>query len=177
MDYNRIAVRYAKALLKAAKENKSTDKIYADLQQIKSVAKMQDMQVVLNTPVYQATQKKAVFKAIFENKIQKLSLQLLFLLAEKNRANLLQAIIRNYEYLYRKEKNISSVELITAHKADDNFIKEVKNIIEKKFNTTAEFQYRQDKTILGGFIVNIEGKQLDAGVKSKLENYRQNLKN
>lgn len=177
MDYNRIAVRYAKALLKAAKDEQSTDKIYADLQHIKPVVELPDMQTVLENPVYSSSQKKAVFKDLFEGKIQKLSMQLLFLLIEKNRENLLLSVIRNYGVLYRKEKNISSVELITAHKADADFIKEVQQIIEQKFQTTAELQYRQDSEILGGFIINMEGKQLDAGVKSQLDNFRKNLRN
>ncbi len=176
MDYNRIAVRYAKALLKAAQEKNITDKVYADLQQVQKVIQMEDMSIVLNTPVYTATQKNNIFKEIFENKVQNLTLQLLFLLSEKNRTKLLSSIIRNYKLLYRKQKNISNVELITAHKVDDSFLVEVKNVIERKFNTTAELTHIQDDKIIGGFIINIDGKQLDAGVKSKLETYRKELK-
>lgn len=175
MDYNRIAVRYAKALLKAAQETDLTDKIYTDLKKIADTTDKEDFKTVMNNPVYPNDAKKNIIRELFAQQAEELSLRLLYLLIDKNREALIPAVIRNYGQLYRKEKNLSRVELTTAHKTDGEFNNEVKNLIEKKFDTSAEILYTQNKKIIGGFIINIEDKQLDASIQSKLNTIKKQL--
>ncbi|MEA2043680.1 MAG: ATP synthase F1 subunit delta [Bacteroidota bacterium] len=177
MDYNRIAVRYAKALLKAAKEDDKVNQIHNDLRIIRDVAEKKEFQQMLENPVYSGTQKKKIFKQIFEEKIDNLTLRFLNLLADKNREMLLLNAIRNYGALYRKENNISKVTFTTAYKAEAAFEKEVKEVIESKFDTTAELSSVTDEAILGGFIINIEDRQLDASAKATLNKIRKELIN
>lgn len=175
MDYNRIAVRYAKALLKAAKEENKADVINTDLLFIKQTVETKEFQPVLENPVYTSTKKNDIFKAVFEGKINDLSLRFLYLLTNKNRENILPDAIRNYGSIYRKEQNISSVKLTTAFKSSPKFNNEVKQIIEKKFKTKAELITVEDKDIIGGFIINIDDRQLDAGIKNQLNNIKKEL--
>jgi F-type H+-transporting ATPase subunit delta len=175
MDYNRIAVRYAKALLEAANEEQKAENIYNDLQAIAESAEQADFKAMLNNPVYASSVKNKIIERLFADKIEALSLRLLFLLIKKNRENLLSAVIRNYGQLYRKQQNISRVELTTAGENQESFNKEVKEIIEKKFNTSAEITYKHDEALIGGFIIDIENQQLDASIQTKLQKVRKRL--
>jgi F-type H+-transporting ATPase subunit delta len=175
MDYNRIAVRYAKALLQAANEEHKAEQIYNDLQLIAEPAEQADFKAMLNNPVYAVSVKNNIIKNLFSDKIEALTLRLLYLLVKKNRESLLSAVIRNYAQLYRTQQNISRVELTSAAEIQESFNEEVKQIIEKKFNTRAEITYKQDKALIGGFIIDIDDKQLDASIQSKLQKIKKRL--
>ena len=62
----RASLRYAKAILNLAEDNKSEDAVNADMQLIATtIADSQDLEVLLNSPIIKASQKVSALEAIF----------------------------------------------------------------------------------------------------------------
>ena len=79
----RPALRYAKAILSLAKENKIASEINTDMVLIiETIATSDELQLLLNSPVTKATEKKKVLNAIFGNKINAITTGLFNLLED-----------------------------------------------------------------------------------------------
>ena len=65
---NRAAVRYAKAVLSLAQEQKSADAVNSDMKLItESIAKSDELNQMLQSPVVKSSDKKAVLSKVFNN--------------------------------------------------------------------------------------------------------------
>jgi F0F1-type ATP synthase delta subunit len=69
------------------------------------------------------------------------------------------------------------VDLITAIEPEDEFVETIKNHILKEYddNTVIEMSINSNPEIIGGFIMNVDGKQLDLSVKKELKNIRKSI--
>ena len=75
--------------------------------------------------------------------------------------------------LYKKLNNIKEVTVITAIPLDDDLKKEVVNFANKENKSTIELVEKVDKNIIGGTIIRMDDKQLDASISSKLKSLKQ----
>jgi len=175
MNTGKIAVRYAKALYELASEQKKEDKVYEDVKLFFETCKVIDFQRVLENPTIVPSEKAKVFTAIFGNKVDKLSINFINLLARNKREIHLQSISRSFLTRYRKNKGVKSVTLTTAKDADAKVKKAVEETVSKNFNAQVELKTVTDESIIGGFVLTIEDRQYDAAVASKLQKIKSEL--
>lgn len=175
MNTNRITVRYAKALLELALEEKIAEQINDDMHLIGDATNIPDFKRLLENPVIVPSKKQAVFNSIFKGKVNNLSLRFFKLLTENKRELYLKSIARNFNNLYREFFGIKSVQLTTVFKVSENLKKEISDIISVKFKSKVEMKETIEKDILGGFVLTVEGQQYDASVKTKLKEIKNDL--
>jgi F-type H+-transporting ATPase subunit delta len=111
--------------------------------------------------------------------ITKCSQQFFEFIFKKEKQDLLLYIASAYLSVYRKAKNLVYVDLITAVELDKEFVENIKNHILKEYgnNVIIEISIKLEPSIIGGFILNVDGKQLDLSVKGELENVRKIILN
>jgi F-type H+-transporting ATPase subunit b len=85
--------------------------------------------------------------------------------------------VRDGRVVVLEGANISgtSAEVISALPLSDDEMEMVKNDILAKVGSQASVTFRIDPTILGGLVIRIGGKQLDASVAGQLESMRQTI--
>ena len=49
--------------------------------------------------------------------------------------------------------------------------------LKKKLGKDIDFEYKIDNSIIGGFIINLDGKVYDNSVKTQLERLKKHIKN
>ena len=49
--------------------------------------------------------------------------------------------------------------------------------LKKKLGKDIEFEYKIDNSIIGGFIINLDGKVYDNSIKTQLERLKKHIKN
>lgn len=77
--------------------------------------------------------------------------------------------------MYKKHKDIVVAEITSAVKLNDN---QKKNIIALlKTDATVEMVEKIDPSILGGFIVRVDDKQIDASILREINDLKQALIN
>ena len=86
------------------------------------------------------------------------------------------AIAAQYTLLYRREKNIYKVEVVSAAPLSDDDESRLKKIINGNLQGgTMEYTSRVNPDLIGGFTVTIDNRKLDASVSNELKQLRVNL--
>ncbi len=171
MSSYRIASRYAKSLIDLATEKGKLDKVVADMTYFGEVAKLNDVAVLLKSPIINSDKKSKVFGAIFGDKVDKLTYAFLDIILRKGREAYLGDIATEVISQYRTIKGISIVNIVSAEALLPETIKaiEQKLIDSKLTNANIEFETTVDKSLIGGFVISFNDKLYDASVKHQLD--------
>ena len=164
-----IAKRYAKALLSLAKEQDQTETVGAELQQIAEALGNEDVNKMLERARLPIEVQKGIIRTIvLKATPHKLVENFLYVLTDNNRISELGPINASYQTLLdqmlsRVRAHIrSAAELTTEQRA------RLTNTFSELTNKTVEPFFETDEEILGGVIVEIEGRVYDASLKTRL---------
>lgn len=175
---SKVAKRYAKSLLDLGVEQKVEDKIKDDMLMIHQLCdENRDFSAFLGSPIIQTRKKLKALEAIFDGKVEKMSLAFMKLLAKNNRENILEEISLGYIDLYKKHKGILEVFVKSAQPLEKSTKELIVSKVKKHFEGTIELHESVQEDLIGGFIVSIEDQQIDASVKSQLANLKNILLN
>ncbi len=175
MNESKITTRYAKGLFKLAQQENLLETIYKDLKLVEQTYELKEFKQFINSPVIAISQKKQVLTELFRNKINKYTLNFLLLVVENRREQFLKLLILDYQKLYKQALNITEVELITAVELDEKIKNEFKQILAKVTQSNVDLHHQIDPQIIGGFILRIEDKQLDASIASQLRKLKKQI--
>tara|TARA_B110000444_G_scaffold260968_1_gene310215 strand:+ start:2619 stop:3176 length:558 start_codon:yes stop_codon:yes gene_type:complete len=172
----RVASRYAKALLGLASEKNELEKIERDLHSISDlVDASRDFELLLTSPVIKPDKKKAVLESIFKNKISDLTLGFINLLIIKGREGAIPGIVSEGLSQLRKIKKIQAATVKTSTQLDEVSRKMVLAEIAKHHDGDVELTETIDPDLLGGFILRMDDKEIDASIKRQLNTLRRQL--
>lgn len=176
MDYSLISVRYAKALFLLSKEKGVVDKVFNDMILLgDQCVKVDEFKDILGSPIIEPSKKKKVLKLTFEQYVNELTINFLGIMVDNKREALLPSISRNFIDFYKKEKGLKTVTLYTAFELDEDYISNVKTVLEKELNASIELSVRVRDHLIGGFILMVDGKMMDASIATKLKELKKKL--
>jgi F-type H+-transporting ATPase subunit delta len=166
----RVASRYVKSLLGLAVEQGSLDEVHRDMQLFSRVCKEnRNFVAMLRSPVIRHENKRAILKKIFEGKVDALTMAIINLITQKNREPILPAIATEFHNAYNAYKGIGKAFLTTTVPADKELLEIMQTLSKKLANKqTIELETNVDSNLVGGFILNVGDRQIDASVRSKL---------
>ena len=172
-----IASRYAKALFELSLEQNCIEQTYLDMQLIHEVCiSNKDFRLMLSSPVIKSDKKKSILKALFEEKIGKLSFLYLLTITSKRREVFAEAIADEFASIYKEFKGILPAILTTSGKADEEIkqrvIKMLKDFTQKDIELTEEIK----NEIIGGFILKFGQYQYDESVRKKILKLKREFK-
>lgn len=177
MNHSRIAVRYAKALFITALEKDMLDKVHGDIVVVnKTVNENPGIIEALKSPVIKPSKKKNIFQKIFESSIDELSMNFFKLVINNSREIFIPDICRDFEDLYRKEKNILNAKLITAVEIRQSTIDKISALLKDINNADINMETKVDEKMLGGFVLRLDDKLLDSSVANSLRQIEKALK-
>ena len=164
----RAAIRYAKAVLSLASDNKQAAVVQADMALIsQTIANNASLESVLKSPVVKLSEKADVLKAIFPS-VSEESKSLFNTLVTNKRVDILSQVATQFGILYDIENNKENAFVTTAIPMTSEI--EAKVMAKLKTLTTKEVTLNNsvDETILGGFILRVGDQQYDASVSNQL---------
>lgn len=165
-----VAERYAKALFDLAEERNETDSIYADAVELDSVCRGNRMFVLLlKSPVIGEEKKEKVIKAVFGTRLNDLTMRFLLILVRKGREMYIPEIAHNLIALYKEFRQILTVRLTTAIPASESVRTTVRDIMKEYTGWKIEIEEVVDAGITGGFILNWNDMQYDAGIRHQID--------
>ena len=172
MDLGIISMRYAKALLKFAAEHKEEERVYAEMGNVTAAfAKVEALQHALLNPVLTDAQREQLLAtaAGSEKDLTATTRRFIHLVVTKGRADMMQLIARSYGTLYRRERHIIDVSLTPE------LTERLRSIVEKRTDCRVDFSVKEDKELLGGFVLQYDTYRLDASVKTQLQKMKREL--
>jgi F-type H+-transporting ATPase subunit delta len=170
----KAASRYAKALLDLSLETKKTDDVYADIVSLfETIEASNELKTLLNSPIVKSEKKQEVFKSLFSKTFSELTISYINLLITKKREALLSEIAIQFISQYKAHKNIVTAEVTTAIKLDEALTKKVLSLV--KHDGEVEIIEKIDASLIGGFIVKVGDKQIDASIAKKFKDLRKEI--
>ena len=174
MKHSRVTNRYAKALLGLAIEQNKLSICYKDMILIDSVCKeSKELKLLLKSPIVKTDKKSTILKEIFEDKLDNLSMSFINIITNKKREALLTEIATSFIFLYKKHNNIEAAKVTTSTPLDEELKAQVINFIKQHGNQDVELTEIVDKSIIGGTIIRMGDKQLDASVSRTIKELKQ----
>ncbi|WP_228853162.1 ATP synthase F1 subunit delta [Aegicerativicinus sediminis] len=164
----RAAIRYAKATLSLAVDKGIEGKINEDMLQINSLIKENsELRAVLESPIIRSSDKKAILTKIVSGETE-LTHNLINVLIENKRINLLGAVSSSFVALYNSLKDKEIAKVTTAvpltKELEDKVLAKVKELTAKN----VELKNIVDPEILGGFILRVGDQQYNASIANQL---------
>jgi F-type H+-transporting ATPase subunit delta len=170
-------MRYARALLKSATDQKQEDTVYQDMMTVaKSYLDVPALRHTIDNPMLSKDKKEALLTTAAGEKPCQLTKAFIALVLKEDRENVMQFMANSYITLYRKQKNVIRGKLTTAARVSAQTEQKMRQMVESKTNGTVEFETEVNPDIIGGFILEYDTFRMDASVKSKLNNILQTLK-
>lgn len=176
MNVGIISMRYAKALMGYAQDNKVEDKIYQETSMLaNSFTTHPELRSTLDNPMLGEKEKLTLVCNAAGVNVSKEFIRFIELVMREHREKYLQSMSLMYMDLYRKLKNISIGKLITAWPVDKETENRMKQLIVNRTHGTVDFNVKVDPEIEGGFILEIGTYRLDASVATQFRRVKQQL--
>lgn len=166
---NRAAVRYAKAVLSLAQDQKAADVVNNDMKLIsESITKSEDLKQMLLSPVIRSSDKKAVLSSVFSNANVNTS-NLIDTLISNKRLSLLNDVALSYVQLYDQLRGSQIATVTTAVPLTSDLKTKVLAKVKELTGKEVEVENIIDESILGGFILRVGDIQYNASIANKLD--------
>jgi F-type H+-transporting ATPase subunit delta len=177
MDIGVISVRYARALLKSATDQKLEEKVYQEMMTIaKSYLEVPQLRQTIDNPMLSKDKKQMLLLTAVGEKPSELTKSFIQLVLKEDRENVMQFMANSYITLFRKQKNVIRGKLTTAARVSAQTEQKMRQMVESKTNGTVEFETEVNPDIIGGFILEYDTYRMDASVKTQLNNILNTLK-
>lgn len=164
----RAALRYSKAVLDLAVDNKATDAVEKDMRAITAtIADSKELRTMLMSPVINGETKKEALKAIFKD-AGEITKGLLNTLTENKRIGLLNEVALKYIILNEDLKGEGVAYVTTAIPLTPELTNKVLQQVAKITDDKVTIDNKIDESIIAGFILRIGDLQYDASVAHKL---------
>ncbi len=177
MNESRAALRYAKAVLDLAVENKATGAVEKDMRSITAtIADSKELRAMLASPVVNGETKKEALKAIFKDGGE-ITKGLINTMTENRRIGLLNEVALKYIILNEDLKGEGVAYVTTAVALTPELEKKVLQQVAKITDDKVTIENKIDESIIGGFILRVGDLQYDASVANKLSNIKREFTN
>jgi F-type H+-transporting ATPase subunit delta len=166
---------YARALFEAAMENGELDQIHEQLGiWTDALGETKDLQTFFFSPRFSSAEKKDAIRRIIEGGNERF-LNFLELLAERHRLPATFRIRRSFDELWREEHKVLPVEVTSAVELDASLVASIESRIKEATGRQVETTHKVDPNIIGGLVLRVGNKVLDASVHGRIERLRRQL--
>lgn len=161
---------YAEALMSLAKDSNLVDQFGEDAAGILAVlAESDELSSLIVSPVFEASQKQAVLRQIFEGQLHKHMFSFLLLLVERKRAAYIPGICQRYQALLRDLKQIVVAEVTAAVELNDDQRQSITDRVKAMTDAqSVELQILIDPSLIGGVIIKVGSQVFDASLSGQL---------
>ncbi|RDI61983.1 ATP synthase F1 subcomplex delta subunit [Microvirga subterranea] len=173
-----VALRYATALFDLAREANAVDAVAGDLGRFNELIQgSEDLQRLIRNPIFTAEDQIAAVAAILDRAgISGLAGNFIRLVASKRRLFALPDMIRAYQDLVSDAKGIVRAQVILAEAPSDAVLNEIKAALRDVAKADVSVDVKIDPSLIGGLIVKMGSRMVDASVRTKLNSIRLAMK-
>jgi len=173
-----LARRYAQALFELAEEQGALDRVAEDLRGLgEMVADSADLRWVLESPVLSRAEQEEAVRAVADKAgASGIVRNILSLRARNRRLAILPAVTRAYlaELAARRGETVAEITAATA--LDERQRAAVEDALKAALGGKVAIDETTDPGLIGGLVIRVGSKMVDASVKSKLDRLKLAMK-
>ncbi len=167
-----VASRYANALFDLAQERGGLEQAGADLASLQqAVAESDDLARLIRSPVVSREQHARAADALAERLgVSDTVRSFLGVLAAQRRMAVLPGVIAEFARLLAAHRGEETAEVTSAVPLDEGQFGEVREAVAGYVGRPVQLTAAVDPSLLGGMVVRIGSRMVDASLKTKLHN-------
>ena len=179
MNNPRLAIRYAKSLIDLATERNQLEEVFDDMKFLQSICNSnRDFVALLKSPIINEDKKNKIIESITGGRVSELTSAFIKLLGVKTRESNLPEIISSFIEQYNVVKRIHKVKLTTANELSPEMKQSFINKIKASDGLeNIELETLVDTKLVGGFVLEMEGKLVDASISRDLKDIQKQFMN
>ncbi|MDA0781341.1 MAG: F0F1 ATP synthase subunit delta [Rickettsiales bacterium] len=166
-----LSKRYAKAVFELALESKSVDKVQKDFVSLQELLKeSQNLREAVQNPVIsKSEQHNAMLFILKKIGVNDITEKFIKVLIDNGRLKILYDVASSYFEMVKEHNGEVTANIISAKPLLKKQITDIEKSLSKTLNKTVTAQEQVDEAILGGIIVRVGSKMIDASVSGGLE--------
>lgn len=167
-----LATRYATALFDLAAERNQLDAVGKDLEQLgAAVAGNAELARLLSSPIVSREEHGRATTALAERLgLSELTGHFLGVLARQRRLFALPAIIHEYQRMLAVHRGEETAEVVSAVPLSEDQLAQVRESVAAHVGKPVSLETSVDPSLLGGLVVRVGSRMIDASLKTKLHN-------
>jgi F-type H+-transporting ATPase subunit delta len=166
---------YARALYDAAREHDRLGSVREELADfVQAMQDVPELRAVLSNPQIDRRAKAAALESLLADGDELLR-NFLRLLAEKGRIGELDEVQREFERLVAAEEGQLDVELTTSYELSEAEASSIVDQIAEVSGRSVRAKRSVDPSLIGGIVLQIGSRRVDASVRGRLERLHQEL--
>jgi F-type H+-transporting ATPase subunit delta len=170
-----LARPYAKAVFSIAKDSCLFSEWSELLQMLAIIVADNSVKKLIKNQTISARGKAKFIVDVVGNKIQTSGINLVTILAQYARLDLLPEISEMFKDFQQEEEGGVTVTVKVAHKLLDQAERKLQTALNKKFNKDVEINFMEDKQLLAGVSVKAKDRVIDCSLYGQLEELRKVL--
>lgn len=172
----RLARRYTRALFQLAREAGQEEKIGREIEQFYAAFGGSELQEVLTSPAFPMDSRKRILIQVANSlQLSVLSIHFLSLLLERDRLGHLSGIVNCYRRLLNESKGRVEAKVVSAAGLEATLVERLRGQLKGISGKEVVLQQETDPSLLGGLLVELEGKVYDGSVRTQLEKMKQRV--
>lgn len=173
-----VAGRYATALFELASEANAIDAVATDLDSFKAMlAESEDLRRLIGSPAFSVEEQSGAIEAVLAKAgIAGIAGNFIKLVASKRRLFALPGMIQGYKDLVAQAKGIVSAQVTVAEAPSAKRVEEIRAALASVAGKEVDVAIKIDPALIGGLIVKMGSRMVDASLKTKLNSIRLAMK-
>ena len=159
---------YAKAVFLAAVEERQINEMFGDLKILSEACSNSSINKLIESPE-EKTVVVSTLKSLFSSQPLKLTENLLDVLGENDRLNLLVAVAEIYENLMLKHNESKVIEVAAPSNLTETTKEIILNKLQDKYGDSSTISFSDDPDLKAGFVVKIGDEVLDLSIKGRIK--------
>lgn len=160
---------YAEAVFKSAQAKKTIAAWSEMLKYAAAVSSEEHVSALISNPSVSAKQVADIFLEICKNKLSEEGRNLIMLMAENGRLDVLPQVSELFEQLKSQYDGVLDANIVSAFALNGGQLRQLIVMLEKRFKHEINAKVSVDPELIGGVKVEIGDEVLDTSVRGKLE--------
>jgi F-type H+-transporting ATPase subunit delta len=171
-----LSRRYTRALFQLAAETQQEEKTGQEVEEFYGAYRDSELQAVLTSPAFSAeSRRKVLLRVIESQKLSALTTNFLSLLLERDRLSYLPSIVASYRRFLNQAKGRVEAKVVAAGELQPALVEQLKQTLRRISGKEIVIHEEHDPTLIGGLVVELEGKVYDGSVRTQLDIMRQRI--
>jgi F-type H+-transporting ATPase subunit delta len=173
-----MAGRYATAVFELALEENALDQVMADLDRFDAlIGESPDLLRLVRSPVFSAEEKQAALAAVLDRAgIAGTAANFLRLVTANRRLFAVRDMIRALRVLVARHKGEVTAQVTVAERLADRHLAALKDALRSVTGKDVMLDIKVEPAIIGGLVVKVGSRMVDASLKTKLNSIRHAMK-
>jgi F-type H+-transporting ATPase subunit delta len=171
-----LARRYTKALFQLAREVGQEEKVGQEVDEFYAAFSGSELHGVLTNPAFALESRRKILVQVAKSQaLSPLTSHFLSLLLERDRLTYLPAIVACYRRFLNQTKGRVDAKAVGATGLEPATLDRLRELLGAMSGKEVVLQQETDPGLIGGVLVELEGKIYDGSVRTQLEKMKQRI--